>query len=399
MDTQQPTTYANAAKSLLFPTKEQAILIDALEGIQLKEYITALAKIVPPAQIRFVSRISNNRICVYLSSKTLANDLVDKSFITINDKTLTLRPLISKNKRIILSNVPPIIPHCDILKILNQLNIQTTSEITFLRAGLNDPSLSHIMSFRRQVYINPEDVNKLPDSFKMIHDNTTYWIYLSTDSLTCFLCKNEGHVAKNCPTVNNENNLNIPLPVPTPQPLLLPSPSQIDKTILHKISSENSTIPPENPPNLIPPVEITPTKIENTINNKRQHSESSSNPPHLPESQDDSNESSSNCNHVVHHSTTYTRKKKVKKVLPISDLGTNPAHPLAKIETEMSNHPSNYPLNFLQLSNLLERTHGSHNPLTVAKEFSNDIPTLIDMLNKLYSLTADKGQKIDSPDS
>ncbi|KAK2578794.1 hypothetical protein KPH14_012640 [Odynerus spinipes] len=59
----------------------------------------------------------------------------------------------------------------------------------------------------------------------------------------------------------------------------------------------------------------------------------------------------------------------------------------------MSNHPSNYPLNFLQLSNLLERTYGSHNPLTVAKEFTNDIPTLIDMLNKPYSLTADKGQK------
>ena len=44
------------------------------------------------------------------------------------------------------------------------------------------------------------------------YDDTNYWIYFSTEKLTCFLCKEEGHLAKFCKNVdpNMQSNLNSP---------------------------------------------------------------------------------------------------------------------------------------------------------------------------------------------
>lgn len=106
----------------------------------------------------------------------------------------------SKFKRIILSNVCSIIPDNVLEDHLSKMNIRMGSKMTSLRAGFTEPGLAHIMSFRRQVFIHPDDVNKLPESLKIDFDNTTFWIYLSSDAVKCFNCKQSGHLAKNCST-------------------------------------------------------------------------------------------------------------------------------------------------------------------------------------------------------
>ena len=50
------------------------------------------------------------------------------------------------------------------------------------------------------------NVKKILEIFKLIHEELNYFIYTSTDILKCFLCKLEGHLAKNC--VNMESNPN-----------------------------------------------------------------------------------------------------------------------------------------------------------------------------------------------
>ena len=84
-----------------------------------------------------------------------------------------------------------------------------TSKLTFLRAGIQETGFTRIMSFRRQVFINPDDLSKIPQSFLINHDDTQYRIFASTDKLNYFLCKQEGHVAKDCsnppqPTATNQ---------------------------------------------------------------------------------------------------------------------------------------------------------------------------------------------------
>lgn len=118
------------------PTKEQAIVIDAIEGISVHGYTRAVATVSNPAYIRFVPRISHGRICIYLNSNENADKLTE-NFIKMNigNEKLSIWPLISKASRIIISNACPIIPHHVILEELQKLGIQRTSNITYIRAG------------------------------------------------------------------------------------------------------------------------------------------------------------------------------------------------------------------------------------------------------------------------
>ena len=120
--------------------------------------------------------------------------------IRIREHVLELRPLITKYKKLILSNVCPIIPHSVIITALNNIDVVTTSQLTFLRAGISEPGFTHILSFRRQVYIYPDSLSKIPESLQINYGDTSYCIYVTTDTLTCFLCKKPGHIAKNCKT-------------------------------------------------------------------------------------------------------------------------------------------------------------------------------------------------------
>ncbi|KAK2578375.1 hypothetical protein KPH14_000838 [Odynerus spinipes] len=158
-----PSTYAAVTQNFTFPTKEQAIIMDAIDGVPIKEYTMAIAKVISSVNIRFASRISNGRICMYLANQQLVEKLTDTNVnITIRTHLLRIRPLISRAKRIILSNVCPIIPHDIIEKKLIDMGIECSSRLTFIRAGMNKPGFSHILSFRRQIYVEPNDVETEP---------------------------------------------------------------------------------------------------------------------------------------------------------------------------------------------------------------------------------------------
>jgi len=109
---------------------------------------------VTPKNITFASRISNNRFCIFLSNKSSLDALLEKTkIIPINDQEIQLRRLINPAKRIIISNICPSIPNQEILNDLKDANIIPTSQINYLKAGINIKGNEHIMCFRRQMYI------------------------------------------------------------------------------------------------------------------------------------------------------------------------------------------------------------------------------------------------------
>lgn len=103
------------------------MVLETVNGIKLGE--SKVADLVDPSTIRFSSRISNNRICVHFSEK----EAFDKSTsshksITIRGYTIQVRSLISRAKRIIISNACPTIPNEDIQDSLVKLDIRLKSE-------------------------------------------------------------------------------------------------------------------------------------------------------------------------------------------------------------------------------------------------------------------------------
>lgn len=262
---QSSPSYSHITQADCFPKKDQAIIIDVIDNTQLKDYSQALAKVISSVQIRFISRISGNRVCAYVATKKLADELVEKhKVIHIQGQSLPIRPLITRNKRIIISNVCPAIPHYVLDDKLKELKIKLTSPMTFLRAGLAEPGFNYILSFRRQIYIAPDDI--IPDSLQINFEDTNYWIYLTADTMSCFLCKQQGHIAKNGSIQTDNVTTDLPesvdgsssikqMPPPsTPTKSLtlkfptLPTPTSPVMTILserpHPPSSSGSSLPP-----------------------------------------------------------------------------------------------------------------------------------------------------------
>ena len=111
-------------------------------------------------------------------------------------------------QRIILSNVLPIIPNSQIENIFKKNNIKLLSNITPLKAGITDPDLSHILTFRKQV-LDPEDAKRIPNSFKITIENNTYRIFTITGKQTCFTCQQEEHIANQCPNTEKPKQIQL----------------------------------------------------------------------------------------------------------------------------------------------------------------------------------------------
>eukprot|EP00061_Rhincodon_typus_P004756 g23357.t1 len=70
-----------------------------------------------------------------------------------------------------------------------------------MEKGLSEPALKHIYSFWRQVIIclAQEEVTK--GNFAVLHEGTAYHDFWTAASMQCHLCREVGHVKKNCPTL------------------------------------------------------------------------------------------------------------------------------------------------------------------------------------------------------
>ena len=177
-------------------SKEKVIVFNSIDEIPQIEYIIAIGKIV---NIIFVLRILNQRFCIFLSSKQILDNLMQQTqTIKINDQLIQIRRLVNPTKRIVISNVCPSISNRAIFDALKHININPTSQINLLKACINIEGYGHIMSFRRQIYINHENILKLPSSMLITQNDIQFGIFFTDDTLTCFLCKVVGHTFNNC---------------------------------------------------------------------------------------------------------------------------------------------------------------------------------------------------------
>ncbi|CAI6350579.1 unnamed protein product [Macrosiphum euphorbiae] len=199
-------TFATIAANDKTPSRDQAIVFNSIDGIPQKDYVLAVGKIVSPKNITFVSRISNNRFCIFLSSKQILDNLIETHpFITINNQDLPFRRLNNPAKRIVISNVCPSINNQIILEQLKIINITPVSQISHLKAGIFAEGYDHILSFRRQMYIKYDDIPKLPSSLLISANESQFRIFFTDDKITCFICKSTGHTSLTCKKSNLNN--------------------------------------------------------------------------------------------------------------------------------------------------------------------------------------------------
>ena len=365
------TSYAEAAQKHLYPKRDQGLLMHCVPGLTLTDYTCAIGDIVQPVNVLFASRISNNRICIYLSSKQLVDNITDKyKSIIIEQKTVFIRPLINKLKRVVFSNVAPEITDRALEDILDTLKVNRGSPVTLLKATITRGAYTHVGSFRRQVYVNPEDIAKIPEIFKINYEGLNFYIYASTDTLKCFLCNIEGHLAKNCKSADlNETKT---------------SNSQLINTNLSNIITNNTLDEhiSETPINqAVEDVNIQSSAMEiNTTDNKRTHSEISSNTSQKETVPDPDGQ----FNKVTH------KRKIIKKDdsnTQINNTTSNTVNSRASLNTDLvledkldkkliaiKNYldEANVLLNYAQFKSLLENTYKVKNPKEIIQQYTDD---------------------------
>ncbi len=204
-------SYSEITRSRIFPSREQAIICHAVEGLKFKDYLLALSKHTNPLNIEFASRISNNRICIYMKSQELADELIkNHSTIQIKDVPVRIRKLINPTKRITLSNVSPHLPHDVLEKALLQINLKPASPISFVKTSDEElAAFKNLKTFQRQVFIHLPDNAEfeetiVPESLQINHLDETFRIFLHMDEKWCSICKSRTHITAKCTASKNK---------------------------------------------------------------------------------------------------------------------------------------------------------------------------------------------------
>lgn len=353
-------TYSTALIEQQFPTKEQAIVFPSIENLKLQDYLISLGKLIEPKNILFSSRLSNNRVCMYLANKNVVENFMNNygGSIEINNQKVQARKLITPSQRLILSNACPSIPHAVLIQEIEKLGLQPMSPMSFLKISAGLPEFNHIYSFRRQIFITPP-LAPIPESILMNYDNTNYRIYFAQDSLICFSCKRPGHTAANCKTIQesvSENYNQNPHSQSSSQPI----PSEILSTN------------PSKTPTSQPIINIDTT--QSTQNSSKRSLDDIVTPPLAQ----DANSENQSLEPFVKPNVAPAKKPKKSK-------GKTPTHVLMEpTKAFISEQNPSFVLDFDQISDLFENVYGAQDPVSIIKNYTSEFEALVKMLTAIY---------------
>lgn len=437
--TQPKKTYAqttNTIQKKTYPKKDQCIIINPIENIPLHEYILALGSVIDPNKIQFASRISNNRICVYLQSKNDVTTLLNQhKTIKVRGLDVTIRNFITPSHRMIVW-IFPTVPNEIIIDELKKLQVIPLSELFYFSVGIHDKKYAHIKSFNRYMFIHENHPN-LPELITINYENETYRMYISLDDTRCNLCQKFGHQAKECRTVpqtsqnqdpNTEaNKSNAPNEKKqttedthtectintTEQVTQIPTQDTLrneniqDSQIIDKISQDitRHTITAEvhpipKSPKQIPEFSESNQSLDINIkkrvlsNSSAQESETETKKHRRPKNQtteiivSNEEEISEITNKHTPTPSTQTSTTGKKRLINSKSKRSLPEM-IDSIRTPMSLEPDKYPLNFEQLKNFIIDTYNNISIDNSLKKYNIASDHLIEFLNTIYYLLQD----------
>lgn len=257
------TTLRSESKSTDYLTKENAVIFPYITNLTYLDYLNEVAKLVPPNDIIYASRISNNRMNIYFSSKTWVDIVTAKKGINTKIGFVPVRRLLNPHSRLIISNVMPGITNETIIKAIEPY-VTPVSAMQFVAVGLKDPKFQHIKSFRRQIYITTEDDSKnIPESLLIQHEGDEVRIFLTLESNKCYRCQSSNHQAKECPKNESFGSNN-----PDPQKSVNSRLNEIQNQHLPQLSLSTSKPTPNSEKN---------SELKKSINEKQQTTQQKSN--------------------------------------------------------------------------------------------------------------------------
>lgn len=397
------TTYSQKLLTEKNMKKDQAIIINSLPDVPFKQYLIALGSIINPNTIISASRISQQRICVFLNTRENAENLIkNHKSIKVENQITSIRSYITPTHRLLIWAMP-LIPHQIIVNKLKQYGAEPTSEMYNVSAGINETGYNHITSFRRFIFVRENHPN-LPESIEIPYEDEIYRVSITTDDTKCNKCKKYGHETENCRsiinnyqinTTNTNQNKNIEKnmekDVIDPSNTMEEDEQDITKKRQRSATNSSQDSEPEtikkpcqltqNTTNIIEKEAITQqeqlTPIE-TIHTQFEQTSSTQSIP-IPITIDESS-SEDEIETTINQDTQETDPKTPTS---IAKKDGNKSY-IEELKIPMELEPEQYILNYEQLKKLLHDSHGVKNISHAIKKYDPD--NLIHTINLLYDI-------------
>lgn len=184
---------------LSFLTREHAIKVPTRHSVE--KCSLAVGEKIGHENVVSASRM-NNAVVLFLKSEDMAYELIVDG-IVVDDEFISVLPLSSPARKVILSNVPPFIPDEVLAESLTRYG-KLVSQIRKMTIATTSPLLKHVVSFRRSVYMALKEPEiDLTLNVKVAGFN--YAIFVTSKSMKCFGCGQMGHLLRTCPDKNKTN--------------------------------------------------------------------------------------------------------------------------------------------------------------------------------------------------
>lgn len=342
------------------------------------------------------AKISNNRVRMYIKSREIAENFISSGGqIEINRKTIQGRWYKQErnDKKVIISNVPPHVPHSEITKLIVAHGIIPSSDMRFMRLT-QEEGLVNILSERRFIYIPIEESEKLPSSEVVKYEDDEYRVFYNDAQIKCFICHQFGHTTQTCEYAYKPEDLQNKSDSTT-------HPSSQETTIItditdhiedDQLSINNTDVPNIQAENIVErnPVEemeVIPTAIKRPLSTSTQSNDDQ-----------ESNQSTLSTKEIK----AVKQKKQPKKKAKLLNNDTKNSNPdplsinqlLESIEENYEKNKKDYPISFANFKLLMDMVKGHKDPILNVTQLTDDIDGVIKILSENYKLLKHRSMKI-----
>ncbi|KAI5697972.1 hypothetical protein M8J77_018707 [Diaphorina citri] len=186
---------SNHAEPLVL-SKKCAIVLPNDEATTVDKYFIVVGEIVGFKNIVYGGKTGQRMIMHLMNEELVESFIRDHDHVLINGEKFPVKKLVNPGFKILFNHVNPSITN-DVLYAEISKYAHPVSPMTYVHSGLRDERLSHIFSYRRQVFVQDKDA--VPNSITVTQNGETNTIYLTVDSMKCYSCGQEGHAVRMCP--------------------------------------------------------------------------------------------------------------------------------------------------------------------------------------------------------
>ena len=175
-------------------TRKHGVKINTACSVE--ECALAVGVVVGYDSVKSAARM-NGAIVIFVDCTDKVNQLVETG-VELQGSFVSVSPLSTHAKRVIISNVPPFVSNNDLERELSRFG-KLVSPIRKMPSGCKSPLLKHVVSHRRQTLMILNKNEELELVFNVTIDDFVYTVYANSGSLKCYRCGMGGHLARACP--------------------------------------------------------------------------------------------------------------------------------------------------------------------------------------------------------